>query len=304
MDELVVATSAALGQVVGTFVTFPLHVVKTRLQAKNVGEGLSDGTVATLARMLREDGVLGMLALFPSKGFQQGASRFTYYFIYQSVINRFRQLTGRRTYGTVANLCLGYVSGLLNTVFLSPLETISTRVLAAKRPTGMVAATRRVLGESGVAGFYYGWTATFYSSTNPAIQNTAYDQLKRLLLRGRPALGFAEAFWLGAFTKALATVVTYPPTRVKAMIQNRSSSSSSSSSTSSLPSAGGGGGGDRGQSSVAAVMVAIHRTEGVAGLYSGLTTTLLKGVLQAAFMLMVKERVDYATRVAFGMVAS
>ena len=34
MDELVVATSAAVGQVVGTFVTFPLDVVKTRQQAE------------------------------------------------------------------------------------------------------------------------------------------------------------------------------------------------------------------------------------------------------------------------------
>ena len=33
MDELIVALSGAIGQVVGTFCIFPLDVLKTRMQA-------------------------------------------------------------------------------------------------------------------------------------------------------------------------------------------------------------------------------------------------------------------------------
>jgi hypothetical protein len=287
MDELVVATSAAVGQVVGTFVTFPLDIVKTRQQATTIGSCQKETLVEGLRRLIVEDGISGVLALFPSKGIQQGLSRFTYYYLYQSVINRYKGFAGVEKLGTVANLLLGYLAGLLNTVFLSPLETVSTRVLASKSPLTMSRATADVIKESGLAGFYYGWSATYYSSCNPAIQNTAYDQIKLLLLRGRAVLGFAESFWLGAFTKALATFLTYPPSRVKSLIQNMPSVDKDGNAVA--------------DPSVFGMMVTIHEQEGTAGLYSGLTATLVKGVLQAAFMLAVKERLDHATRVAFGM---
>ena len=227
-----------------------------------------------------------MLALFPSKGLQQGLSRFTYYYIYQSLINRYKAISGIQNFGTVVNLLLGYLAGIINTVFLSPLETVATRVLASDSPLTISRAASDVVTERGLCGFYTGWSATYYSSCNPAIQNTAYDQIKLLLLRGRAALGFGESFWLGAFTKALATVLTYPPSRVKSVMQN-------------MPSTDKIGGRSVADLSVFGFMVVIYEQEGMAGLYKGLVATLVKGVVQAAFMLMVKERVDRATRIAF-----
>ena len=53
MDELVVATSAAAGQVVGTFVTFPLDVVKTRIQTR---PGVYAGFGDALTRIREEEG--------------------------------------------------------------------------------------------------------------------------------------------------------------------------------------------------------------------------------------------------------
>jgi hypothetical protein len=110
MDELVVATSAAVGQVVGVFIVFPLDVVKTRIQVQKVADpeelevgkshskshdtsgrrhvAIPEGPFAALRRMIREEGVLKVWARFPAKGVQQGLTRFTYYWIYTWVINR------------------------------------------------------------------------------------------------------------------------------------------------------------------------------------------------------------------------
>ena len=55
--------------------------------------------------------------------------------------------------------------------------------------------------------------------------------------------------------------------------------------------------------SILDVVLRTHRRSGVAGLYKGLTPTLIKGVLQSAVMLAVKERVDAAVRAPLGMEA-
>ena len=45
----------------------------------------------------------------------------------------------------------------------------------------------------------------------------------------------------------------------------------------------------------------MYQEQGLPGLYNGLQVTILNGVLREAVMLMVKERVDIAVRLAFGV---
>lgn len=49
------------------------------------------------------------------------------------------------------------------------------------------------------------------------------------------------------------------------------------------------------------LLSAIYQEQGLSGLYNGLQVTILNGVLREAVMLMVKERVDIAVRLAFGV---
>jgi hypothetical protein len=203
---------------------------------------------------------------------------------------RFRDAVGRsHKLGFWANLMLGYLAGLLNTVFLSPLETLATRVMVSREPITMLDAARDVLHHHGVRGFYFGQpTATMFISANPAVQNTVFDQIRAALLGDRKALGFAEAFLVGVLAKSVATVTTYPASRATSIIQN-------------TPTVGRARAGCR-SPSVPGEIAAVYSEGGIRALYSGLQTTLLKGVLQAGVMLMVKERVDYATRLALAMV--
>ena len=98
MDELVDASSAAVGQVVGTFATFPLDVVKTKLQASSIG---SKQKRKSLFEVLVEENLFRMyLSKFPTKALQQGSSRFTYYFIYSFVQRVFRRILRKQKLGT------------------------------------------------------------------------------------------------------------------------------------------------------------------------------------------------------------
>ena len=65
MDELVVALSGSVGQVVGTLCVFPIDVLKTRLQASERA-AKSVGLASGLLTLLREEG-FGILRLFPIK---------------------------------------------------------------------------------------------------------------------------------------------------------------------------------------------------------------------------------------------
>ena len=103
----------------------------------------------------------------------------------------------------------------------------------------------------------------FYTSLTPAISNTMFDQLKGLLLKGRNSLGYVEAFLLGAFSKAVATFLTYPMGRAKTMLYNEK-----------LPVSGA----VWPSSSVYTLLVEMYKKQGVIGLYNGLYATIINGV--------------------------
>ena len=296
MDELIVATSGAIGQVIGVFLIFPFDVLKTRLQAaktvpsetcKTQSKG-GTSPLAAIYRMFLEEGLMGIYSLFPAKAMSLGLSRFSYYFLYRLITNQYKSLGRLNTLNTLQNIFCGYMAGVCNTIFISPVEKIQVRVLAA--PKGVVNNTimkhiKQIYAVNGLASFYSGWQTNFYTSLTPAISNTTFDQLKVLLLKGRNSLGYVEAFLLGAFSKAVATFLTYPMGRAKTILYNEK-----------LPVSGG----QRApSSSVYTLLVEIYKKQGLIGLYNGLYATIINGVLREAVMLMVKEKVDVAVRSVF-----
>jgi len=268
MDELIVAVSASVGQVVGTAVTFPLDVVKTKMQAAE--KPMS--TMEALQEAVEVNGVVGTAGLFPAKGFSAGMSRFTYYYIYTWLGNAYKKSFGVPTF--FANMFLGYLTGLLNTVFLNPNEALASNVIF--KNMSIADAITDIKGEEGWSNFYRGWEMTFLSSLNPAIQNSVFDRIKAHIIGAEKGnLGYWQAFWVGALSKAVATAVMYPAQRAKSIVQVNKQ-------------AGG---------AVEAVTKVIKK-DGPMAMYQGLQPTLTKGVLQSAFMLMVKERIDLLIRIA------
>ena len=215
-------------------------------------------------------------------------SRFTYFFIFQSVKNRYRAFAKVKTIPFSVSLVLGYIAGLLNTAFITPLERVTTKVMTAhpKEQVTVQAVAGNIWRGGGVSGFYFGWRSTFYNSWCPAVQNAVFDRLRSLLLafqgkEGR-ALGWIDSFALGALAKAVSLYATYPIIRSKSMIYNMKPGPGVLAP------------------SILQKLLETQREDGIAGLYQGLPATLVKGVLQSAVMLMVKERLDLAVRTSLG----
>lgn len=176
-----------------------------------------------------------------------------------------------------------------------------------------------------------GLGASLVLCANPSIQYTVFDQLKALLLaraaarRGgdKGALTALQAFLLGALAKAIATVITFPYIRAKVVLQAADAGSqparkargeAGKAAVGQAAEAEGGnagngaaGEGDREEGGedplrVDAADTAVEAlrklsvSDGVSAWYKGMAPQLLKGVLAAAIMLMVKERIERAVR--------
>ena len=117
-----------------------------------------------------------------------------FYIIYVLVKRAYESAFGSLSGRYAANLVVGYLTALLNSIPILPMETISTRVITNKMREGPLTLARRIWAERGLAGFYEGWEAYPFLSLKPAIQETVIDQSKILFLawRGRAALRGAE----------------------------------------------------------------------------------------------------------------
>ena len=191
----------------------------------------------------------------------------------------------------VSNLLIGIVSGCICQLFINPLSVIQTRLMTqAKRsgasPTAMAASSSilatglDIWRSEGLSAFYTGLLPAFILTSNPAIQFLVFDRLKAMLeliltqhQQVRP-INALESFVIGAVAKITATLATYPYIMAKLRLQYRGP----------LPAE------QQPYTGTLDVIVSILRQDGLMGLYAGLRAQLLKSVLGAALMFMMKEQ--------------
>ena len=99
------------------------------------------------------------------------------------------------------------------------------------------AAFRALVAQEGLAGLYSGVGPALALVSSPALQFASYEYLKALLLKARNASASAnnsgaaaaraltnmDFFWLGAVSKILATLATYPIQTLKSQLQKDAS---------------------------------------------------------------------------------
>ena len=274
------ATAGSSAAFAAAILLFPLNVLKVRTAA-----GLPTDFSAILDAGRR--GALG-------KASTSAVSKFCYFYCYQYLLDAYtRRQKAKRGIGTLARLAVGYLAGVGGSFVTQPLEATTVMVQTqSKRDDGAPAlswfgafAALARSPEGPLRAFYKGLAPSLVLCINPAITYTVFEQLKARLLarRRRSAMTVAEAFWVGAFAKALATVITYPYIRAKVLLQRK------------RPAGGEGGDGYDARSATGVLRQVLAR-EGVRGAYRGLRPQLIKGVTNAALMLMLKERISGAVR--------
>lgn len=315
------ALAGALGACFSNAVVYPLDVAKTRIQVtSSAARGKRKDELSMLSMLLdifKEEGIAGWYRGFAATMLNTFSMQYAYFFFYSFIRSSYiKRMTLKLPPGsrppalsTAAELSLGAAAGALSQIFTIPVSVIatrqqvgrSTRESSQSQEEGRVdesflAVAHEIIREDGVTGLWLGIKPSMVLTVNPAITYGAYERLKSLLLLASSANGKLTpgiTFLLGAFSKMLATIVTYPYIMAKVRIQARSGDTDASESDS-LP------GGQNGKTKPKAkqagaldLLLRVLRKEGFVGWYQGMSAQIIKAVLSQALLFVSKEQFEH-----------
>lgn len=274
-----VAIAGSVSAGISTFSVYPLDTVKTYLNKGSDDKGaVLKSAKDVLLKVVFINGLnmKSFNALYSgvdSKIVMSMAQKFIYFYIYSYLSRIVRKRFGQLS--LYMNLLIGYTSALLAVGILTPFEICQTiKQLDQYDNRSTLEIFRDILAKEGVSGLYTGFTTNIFLCVHPAIDYTVFEQLRKIQIerKNRQALTDSEAFWLGAFSKAVATLLTFPHVRAKVLQQASVKRFEKMGSTS--------------------ILVTLLSTEGLGSWFAGMKTQLIKNVLSSAIMMASKERIE------------
>ncbi|ODN79498.1 hypothetical protein L202_03468 [Cryptococcus amylolentus CBS 6039] len=204
------------------------------------------GMLTMLLRIVHTEGWKGAFHGFGATMIGTFSMQFAYFFFHTFLRKTYSARLSSSTahLSTSTELLLGALAGALAQIFTIPVAVIATRQQLWDPPSqpaisdkqawqdnspSLLDTAREVIQESGITGLWTGLKPSLVLTVNPAITYGVFERLKTWRLaanakagRGGPNLSAAESFWLGAASKTLATVVTYPYIFAKVRLQAKS----------------------------------------------------------------------------------
>ncbi|KAH7912788.1 mitochondrial carrier domain-containing protein [Hygrophoropsis aurantiaca] len=316
------ALSGALGACFSNAVVYPLDVAKTRIQATSSnakGKRKDNLTMlSVLLQIYKQEGIPGWYRGFAATMLNTFSMQYAYFFFYSMVRTSYiKRLTSKLppgskapTLSTAAELTLGAIAGGLSQIFTIPVSVIATRQQVGRSiregsllnsekkkedEDSFVNVARDIIREDGVTGLWLGIKPGMVLTINPAITYGVYERVKTLLLLANSKAGSIGkltpgiTFLLGALSKTLATVVTYPYIMAKVRIQARSSDAETTNEEDILSSTA-----RRTKSpSALSLLLRVMRNEGISGWYQGMSAQIIKAVLSQALLFVSKEQFEH-----------
>ncbi|CAK7326990.1 unnamed protein product [Dovyalis caffra] len=265
LESLADATSGAVGALVSNTILYPLDICKTKYQAE--------------VRTHHQQKYRNVSDVF----WEAIASRQRLYL----------EKSGNKTIGTKINLILAAAAGACTVIVTQPLDTASSKMQTSE--FGKSRRLWKTLSEGTWSEAFDGLGISLLLTSNPSIQYTVFDQLKKRLLERQlsrrssidsspEALSAFSAFALGAVSKCMATCVTYPAIRCKVMLQAAESDESRIEEVQ-----------PKTEKTISGALYSIWKKEGLLGFFKGLLAQNLKTVLSSALLLMIKEKISKTT---------
>ena len=274
-----VAIAGAVSSAISTLSVYPLDTIKTYLNkgSDEKGNELKSAT-DVLSRVIFRNGrnLESLLALFSgveSKIIMSMTQKFIYFYIYNYLLRKVIKQRGHVSW--LMNLVIGYLSALSAVAILTPFEISQTiKQLDQSDKRSNLEILRKIVRNEGIPGLYKGLSTNVILCINPAIDYTVFEQVKKFQLDRKNAkfLTDGNAFWLGAFSKAVATVITFPHVRAKVLQQAGVARFGNMTST--------------------GILVSLLLTDGPSSWFAGMKTQLMKNILASAIMMAAKERIE------------
>ncbi|CAK5268375.1 unnamed protein product [Mycena citricolor] len=318
LTPLGMALAGALGGCFSTAVVYPLDVAKTQIQASK-GKSKADlSMLAVLIRILKKEGIFGWYRGFWATMINTFSMQYAYFFFYSMVRTSYiRHLTRKIPAGskvpalsTAAELLLGAAAGALAQIFTIPVSVIATRQQVGRtskegeskpQDDSFFGVAREIIDEEGVGGLWLGIKPGLVLTVNPAITYGVFERIKSLVIAGQAKAGGTEklaagsSFLIGAMSKTLATVVTYPYIMAKVRIQTRSADDDEAAQTHLPAPSSHHAHHDHSQlkhPGALDILGQVLRKEGFVGWYRGMSAQIIKAVLSQALLFMSKEQFE------------
>ncbi|KAL0579535.1 hypothetical protein V5O48_002464 [Marasmius crinis-equi] len=249
-------------------------------------------TYQVVLETIEREGISGLYSGLSSSLLAIAVTNGVYYYFYErtrGVILKSR--VGSKGLSTVESMLTGLIAG--NPLWViqtsQAVQTLDNQSHGRVKKLGFVQAIQNILAKSGIEGFFRGIGPALVLTVNPIIQYTVFEQLKNLLISKRTArlraagaavgvvvLSDFDFFILGALSKLVATLTTYPYIVVKSRLQ---------------------AGSTRYKSSFDGISTII-KDEGVSGLWKGAGSKLTQSVLTAAILFAAQKRIYEMTKTA------
>ncbi|KAI9609443.1 hypothetical protein H4Q26_007397 [Puccinia striiformis f. sp. tritici PST-130] len=300
------ALAGAIGGVISNAVVYPLDTIKTKIQAQtdeidSHSSSEKDNTLSqVIVQVLKSHGIPGFYRGFLASMLNTFSMQFAYFYWYMVV---------RKTYTTrVLPKPSGSKAPNLHIIdspdIYDPVSVVATRQQLDNSKTGgeiFLTTASEIISDDGITGLWRGLKPSLVLTVNPAITYGTFERLNCLVLgQEGGTMTPGKAFWMGAISKTLATVVTYPYIMAKVRLQAKYPNQSEIDHDNHLKSHAGKP--DHPASSASKrdhikekysgaidVLRQVYKEKGYSGWYQGMQAQIFKAVLSQALLFGIKD---------------
>jgi len=283
-ETLVHAVAGSVGSMTAMTLFYPLDTVRCRLQLEDKRE--AKDTLTMLKDLIREEGVSSLYRGLHPVLVSLSASGFVYFYSFHGLRAVFSDKNGGHS--AFKDLSLGVLAGTINVLLTTPAWVVTTKMKMQgiknnddqenekEHPKfeGILDGLMKISRQEGISTLWSGTIPSLVLVSNPALQFMVYESLKRRTIEflGQENVSSGIIFMLGAISKSIATIVTYP----LQVVQSKSRFGSE----------------DVKNKRILEIFQEILKRDGVQrGRYRGLESKLLQTVLTTAMMYLTYEKI-------------
>lgn len=295
------AAAGSAGAMFALSLVYPLDIIKTRIQVQTRSSKSTDDSTDEhyasawdgITQIVKKEGIAGLYAGLGSSLIGTASTNFTYFYCYSFLRENYNKRYNPRggTLSTALELILGAAAGALTTLITTPVSVITTRqqTLPPDERQGVIATCQSIIAEEGIQGLWRGIQPSLLLCVNPAITYGSFEKIKQFMVNVlKLPLTPGVNFLVGALSKTLATVITYPYIMAKVRLQWRPSKDMKDKVVAYKGSID--------------VLTRVLKTDGFFGWYKGMSTQITKAVLSQALLFMMKDIFTNYTVLAYALI--
>ncbi|CAH7686609.1 mitochondrial carrier domain-containing protein [Phakopsora pachyrhizi] len=261
--------------------------------------------------IFRLQGIGGFYRGFLASMLNTFSMQFAYFYWYtvvrktykSTVLSKHPGKTSTQNLGIGVELALGALAGAIAQIFTIPVSVVATRQqLENSRSAGksLLRTASEIVKDDGLRGLWRGLKPSLVLTINPAITYGSFERLKVAILGSDGKMTAGKAFWIGALSKTLATIVTYPYIMAKVRLQAKYEVNDDEAEVE------GGLDKDLGEKDTSAPLIRKSRKrekysgaldvlkqvlneKGILGWYQGMQAQIIKAVLSQALLFGIKD---------------